>query len=268
MLSLAGLQPGEHQKYETLLRDGELQYPLLASLRVRVVRKGAKEDSAFGLTQDADASGHGPREDISVVVVEAVPQDISPPNTSMTDVHAMFATLPPCGDRLAVSPLLDLTFSPFHNLLANDCPVDKALVLLQSTQKSVGKQIAGGFRVLTNGVSDATNTDSEDKYGIIAYCTVEASPMFMFASASLTLAVISKVAAPQKAEHKADLLLDAMERVDPAQTDGIVRMLQHLQRHGPAARASAQASHEKDECVSPAWEQRKCRRMGRYPTIA
>lgn len=271
MLSLAGLQPEEQQKYERMVREGELQYPLLSSLRVRVLRKSAIS-SAASITPHAHAGDHPPTDaQLSVIVVEAAAQDIeAAPNTSVTDVYALSAALPECADRLAVSPLRDLSFSPFHNLLAGDSTVDKALVLLQSTQRSVGKQIAGGFRLLTDGVSDATDTASEQKYGVIAYCTFETSPTFTFPSpprgseSCITLAVVSKIAAPQKAEHRADLFVEAMEKVQPTDTDAIVRMLQYMQRHGHAAPAAV----DEAATLSPPWEQRKCRRMGRYPTIA
>jgi hypothetical protein len=262
MLSLAGLQPGEQQEYERMAREGELQYPLLSSLRVRVLQKSA--------TSSADSTAPLTDAQLNVVVVEAAAQDIeAAPNTSVTDVHALFATLPECADRLAVSRLRDLSFSAFHNLLAGDCAVDKALVLLQSTQKSVGKQIAGGFRLLTDGVSDATDTASEQKYGVVAYCTFETSPTFTFPSpprgqqSCMALAVVSKVAAPQKAEHRADLFVEAMEKVEPSDTHAMLQMLQHMQRltHAPQAAADEAAA------LSPPWEQRKCRKMSRYPTI-
>ena len=269
MLSLAGLQRGDQETYERKAREGELQYPILSSLRVRVQRKSAVNVAA---SSKPHACWNPSRTDgeLSVVVVEAATQDIeAPPNTSVADVYALVAGLPQCTDRLAFSPLCDLSPSPFHNLLAGDCTVDKVLVLLRSTQKSVGKQLAGGFRLLTDMVCDATDTESEHKYGVIAYCTFETSPSFTFpppprgTQSIIALAVVSKVAAPQNPEHKADLFIEAMEKIETADTDAIVRTLKHMQRHGRAPQATG------DEAVasSPPWQQRKCRKMGRYPTI-
>ena len=135
--------------------------------------------------------------------------------------------------------------------------------------QSVGKQLAGGFRLLTDGVCDATDTASEHKYGVIAYCTFETSPAFTFpppprgTQSIIALAVVSKVAAPQNPEHKADLFIEAMEKIETADTDAIVRTLKHMQRHGRAP----QATDDEAVASSPPWQQRKCRRMGRYPTI-
>ena len=105
MLSLAGLQREEQQKYERMAREGELQYPILSSLRVRVQRKSAVSAAASSMLY-APIGVHTPTDaELSVVVVEAAPQDIeAPPNTSVTDVHALVAALPQCTDRLAFSP--------------------------------------------------------------------------------------------------------------------------------------------------------------------
>ena len=54
-------------------------------------------------------------------------------------------------------------------------PVDKALVLLQSNQKPVGKQgVGGGFRIQTDLVCDATGgPEGDGKYRVIANCTLK-----------------------------------------------------------------------------------------------
>ena len=202
--------------------------------------------------------------------MEAVPQDLhSPPNASVAAVHALLGTMPQCPDRMGVHPLRELSHSPFYNLLAEGNAVDKALVLLQSRSKSVGKHMANGWRLQTDGVTDGTDPDSGEQYGAIAYCTFETSPTFTFpaplrgSDSCIALAVVTKIAAAQKAEHRADLFVEAMEKVEPAGKDAMVRMLQHMQRHGRAAQATA----DEAAALSPPWEQRKCRRMGRYPTI-
>ena len=131
MLALANLQPHEEKKYEELVKAGEIQYPILSSLRVRVHKKSLTSSSAANQSTDADTF---------VVVVEAEPQDIQEsPNNSVADIHAIIASMPHASDRIAVSPLRDLHSSPFYNIVAGDCNVDKALVLLQSTRRSFGK---------------------------------------------------------------------------------------------------------------------------------
>ena len=261
MLALANLQPHEEKKYEELVKAGEIQYPILSSLRVRVHKKSLTSSSAANQSTDADTF---------VVVVEAEPQDIQEsPNNSVADIHAIIASMPHASDRIAVSPLCDLHSSPFYNIEAGDCNVDKALVLLQSTRRSFGKLLAGGYRVITDDVTDATDKSSKEKFGVVAYCSIEASPSFMFppppqgSTASTAIAVLTKVLSPQKSEHKADLYVQQMQVVPPGDVKDVVEMFQRMQQHKPSNETPKEAA----TAVTPPWEQRKCRKICRYPTF-
>ena len=77
------------------------------------------------------------------------------------------------------------------------------------------------------------------------------------------MAVISKVVAPSKPlQHTADLYIEAMETVhkdDIASCIGMMRKLQQI---------SKAQSADPDTSCEVAYQQRKCRRLLRYPTIS
>ena len=77
------------------------------------------------------------------------------------------------------------------------------------------------------------------------------------------MAVISKVVAPSKPlQHTADLYIEAMEPVekdDIASSMGMMRKLQQI---------SKVQSADPDTSCEIAWQQRKCRRLLRYPTVS
>ena len=74
--------------------------------------------------------------------------------------------------------------------------------------------------------------------------------------------MISEVGAPSKPDqHKADLYIEAMEIVSKADIPAAVRMMRQLEK--------SSSTHPGDPSTSSevAWEQRKCRRLNRYPTL-
>ena len=199
---------------------------------------------------------------ISAIVVEAEPcEPAEVPNDSVEAIHGLLAAGPDLStDRLAAAPLHRMSSSPFYNMLANDEPFDKALVLLKFTKRSNGKQIANGFRMVTDSVQDACDPSDDSKYATIACCTVEKAPDFTGAVNSLALAIVCKVASPSKAQHRADLYIETMETVPSDRQNHTIEMIKQLQRVSIVNRGNATVSTE------AAWQQRKCRRLQRYPT--
>ena len=157
--------------------------------------------------------------------------------------------------------------SPFYNMLADGKPVEKALTLLHFTQRSNGKQHAHGFRVITERAQDATagaatELTKEKCYTTIALCTIEKVTDFSAAKDATAMAIISKVVAPSKPQqHAADLYIEAMEPVAKHDIPSSMEMMRQLQRISTAQSADPATSTE------VAWQQRKCRRLLRYPTL-
>ena len=76
------------------------------------------------------------------------------------------------------------------------------------------------------------------------------------------MAVISKVVPPAKPDqHAADLYIEAMELIEKASENTAVQLMCQLQRVASMQLGDAKVSD------TTAWQQRKCRRLVRYPTM-
>ena len=95
----------------------------------------------------------------SSVVVEAMPRTFADiPNDPVKAINGALAGRAQTSERLVAVPLDKLTPSPFYTMVANGEPADKVLALLCFTQRSNGKQLSHGFRVVSERVRDATAT--------------------------------------------------------------------------------------------------------------
>lgn len=266
MLQLASLQNDQEKEYEELLATGELRHPLLASLRLHLQSKPQKSEPEATATEHSQTQSDNI---LSAVVVEAEPCTFTDiPDDSVEAIHGLFAGSAQASERLAAVPLDKLRPSPFYNMLADGKPVEKALTLLRFTQRGNGKQHAHGFRIVTERAQDATagaatELTKENCYATVALCTIEKAPDFATAKDATVMAVISKVVAPSKPlQHAADLYIEAMELVPKHDIASSMGMMRKLQRISNIQSADPASSSE------VAWQQRKCRRLLRYPTIS
>ena len=264
MLQLAGLEKEQEKDYEQQLANDELRHPLLVSCRLLLQSKPENPE------QEATATEHSQTQSdnkLSAVVVEVEPCTFTDiPDDSVDAIHGLFAGSAQTSERLAPVPLAKLQPSPFYNMLADGKPVEKALTLLRFTQRSNGKQHAHGFRIITERTQDATagaatEPTKENSYATVALCTVEKVPDFSAAKGTTVMAVICKVVAPSKPlQHTADLYIEAMEPVKKDDFDSCIGMMRKLQQISTVQSADPEASLE------VAWQQRKCRRLLRYPS--
>ena len=260
MLQLATLAEGQEKEYEELLKNDELRYPILASLRLKVQIKKTHEVQNI----NTDPSQTQEETTVSQVVVEAMPCTFTDiPNDSLTTIHGLLANCPPTSERLVARPLHKLKPSPFYNMLADGNAIDKALTLLRFTQRGNGKQLLQGFRIITERVQDAVDYElNPDEYATVSLCTVEKVTDFSTAKHTTAIAVICKVVAASKPQqHAADLYIEAIEVVPKADIDACVQMMRQLYRISNTRSEDATTSSES------AWQQRKCRRLLRYPTL-
>ena len=261
MLQLASLGEGQEEEYEQQLASDELRHPICASLRLRIQSKPESDATATEHSQTRSSNL------LSAVVVEAQPCTFTDiPNDAVEALHGLLAGSPQDSERLAVVPLDKLRPSPFYNMLADGKPVEKALTLLHFTQRSNGKQHSHGFRVVTERVRDATTSDATELtskkncYATVALCTVEKTPDFSAAKDTTAMAVVSKVVAPSKEVHTADLYIEAMDIVSKDDLPSAMKMMQQMQQISDTQSANPAESSE------VAYRQRKCRRLQRYPT--
>ena len=194
--------------------------------------------------------------------------DAEIPNDSVNALHGLLATGgPPSSERLVAARLDENAHSPFYNMTVAGEPAEKALVLLHFTQKSIGAQNAGGFRVVSNNVIDGSDlakfNDSAEqlKVGIVARCTVARCPDFTALKASYAVAVVCKATLPAKPQHALDLYIEAMEALPKEQLHPVRETLAKLRSVAAAARTETEPS------IEQAFQLRKCRRLLRYPTL-
>ena len=254
ILSLAQQEDSDSATYVAALNAQEIKHSLLASLRVRV-KKG-----------DSTDNGH-----INALVMEATPvcwdTDSEIPNDAVDALHGLLATdRTPSSERLVAASLSEIASSPFYNMTVADEPAEKAFVLLHFTQRSIGAQQTGGFRLVTDNVVDGNDLSppqgtQQFKVGIVARCSVERCPDFTAAKASYALAVVCKAARPAKPQHALDLYIEAMELLTKEQISSARETLAKLRSVSAAARTDTEPSDEK------AFQQRKCRGLLRCQTM-
>ena len=165
-------------------------------------------------------------------------------------------------ERMIAASLSEVAHSPFYNSTVQGNPVEKALALLHFPQPTKGALQRGTFRVVADGVVDGDDCDSHIKAGTVARCSVEQRPNFTAKKNSFAFAVICKATAPSKPAHAADLYIEAMEFIDAGSIPNARALVGKLRCIACASTAGVDPSPE------TAYQQRKCRTLHRYPTIA
>ena len=161
---------------------------------------------------------------------------------------------------MVAAQLADVSHSPFYNLLVRKQPVDRALVLLRFPQNTRGAQQQGSFRIVADNVGDASVVSSEAKVATVARCSVDRCPDFTVQKGGVALAVICKATAPSKPQHVADVFIEAMQVIDNASIAHAKAIVEKQCVVAAASHGGAELSQE------TAYQQRKCRRLHRYPT--
>ena len=99
-------------------------------------------------------------------------------------------------------------------------------------------------------------------YAVIAICSIEKATDFRALPNDVHLVVISKMDEPAKPEkHRADLYIEAMERIPPEKLESAKQMMLQMQQMTRVRNAAS--STEDDVEVNNT----KCARLCRYPTL-
>ena len=265
-LAMAGFLETQQKEYEEHVESGELRHSILSSLRVRVKKSPAADSppSTFFAQGSQGTDSPPATEQINAMVVEAQACTLEHiPNDSVQAIQDVLGGMPQTSDRIATVTLQQLQVSPFYSMLTDLEPVDKALVLLKYNQRSSGKNLGDGFRIVTENVQDAMDDTNQKRYGTIALCSVEKSPDFIAQKDSVAICVISKVTSPLNpySGKTADLYVEAMEVVPASDTQRAIEMMSKLQTASSIKHGNTEVSDEQ------AWRQKKCRRLTKYPTM-
>ena len=109
------------------------------------------------------------------------------------------------------------------------------------------------------------DTTDVRKYGTLARCTVERCPDFTAAKGSYALAVVCRAGEPVKPQHAADLFTETMEHFPKEHADQARKLLENLR--DIAGVQSSQHTPSLQAGRVQAFQQRKCRRLSRYPSM-
>ena len=262
MCQCANLPEAETAEYKGRVRSNEIQHQILMSLRInlkaRTIETATKDEEEAAKSTQTDA-----------IVVEAGPVDTEscPNTTTRILMHGMLSADDPNTERMVSVPLAKLTFSAFYNMSANGNGAEKALALLRFPDNSVGKALQSGYRITSDRVTDFTDDSSteisnQNSYGVIALCSFEKAILFRAQKDEVHLVVISKVVKPSKPHlHKADLQIEAMQKIDKTEWGGYKRQVISLQQVTNVSRGDDLTTEQ--EAVTA----NKCARLGRHPTI-
>ena len=263
MCHLASLTDSEVAEYKAKHSEGELHHLILASIRVQL-KKQQKEGNESQELDDQGKWNHP-----NAVVVEAQACDLeSIPNAALRSVmHDTPDAEDTNTERLISAALAHMSPSPFYNMCGHGKGADKALALLHFSEKTTGKQLQGGFRLMSERVTDFTDDSKAEPtqktcYAVIAICSVEKATDFRALPNDVHLVVISKMDEPAKPEkHRADLYIEAMERILPEKLESAKQMMLQMQQMTRVRNAAS--STEDDVEVNNT----KCARLCRYPTL-
>ena len=187
------------------------------------------------------------------------------PVGSVDAFHGLLAAGGPARpERMIAARIQDVSHAPFYNITVGGKPVEKTFVLLQFTQTTKGAQRDRAFRIVADNVIDGGTHGgaAEHKVSTIARCSVERCPGFTAQKNMHALAVVCKITAPTKAQHVADVYIDATQIVDPAHLDRACAVVSRMRVVAVAFFADATPSQES------AYAQQKCRGLHRYSTEA
>ena len=265
MLQMANLAEDDSEEYKNRHASESLQHPILVSLRLQLRR--AHKDAPQSSTDQMEATKTN---NIDVIVVEAGPciADSGPNASLRAAMHGILAADDPHTERLVAVPLQKLLRHPFYNMEANGNGADKAVAMLKFSERPQGQNLKNeGFRMICDRVTDYTDDSSKEvtnknSYGVIAICSIEKSVHFRASKDEVHMVVITKVVTPTKADkHKADLYIEAMERVLPEKLQDMKTTMLQLQQVTSVSRADDVMTEQ------TAVLNNKCRRLGSYPTL-
>ena len=172
-LQLAGLDPSDpdsKQRFATMANEGDVQFPMLASVLVHLKKDDAK------LQNSQETFGNQESPEVRLTIVEAQEQDISQlPNASLLELLAYVKECAPRMDAMLPATLAQVKTSAYYPLEvvvgASARPCQKALVLVVSTERTEQTNIGNdACRMVTKRVFDGVTQDEGSRFDLVALC--------------------------------------------------------------------------------------------------
>ena len=127
------------------LQRGELVFPLLASVRVRIK------------VQSTEGSDSGAFRGVEAVIVEATEQDVTEgcrPNSSGLELAAACKLLPRSSETVLVGMLSDICRAPHSGITVGKVSCEFAISLIATTGKSQLLEFGAGYRIVTGDLQE------------------------------------------------------------------------------------------------------------------
>ena len=172
-LQLAGLDPESPDaltRFQELVNDGCLQFPLLSSIRVSVEQRRA------GGRDGADSNFPAWEQSLNMIIVEACEQDLTmQPNVSYDGLLPCLKQCRSSEDRLVVASLSSIVAAEHYPLAVRDGdvvrPCSKALAVIFATERTLQAGTdSDAIRLTTKNVSDAFCRVTTGCFQLVSLC--------------------------------------------------------------------------------------------------
>ena len=290
-LQLAGLDASDASavdKFRSLAALGQVQFPLLSSIRVTVekrpnrsfskesvgeYRSSSKESVAESQSTDA-TSVFGTSSYTNMVIVEASEQDLThSPNASSKTLLSFLAECASRDDAIIAAPLAHIEAADHYPLLVRyggvAQPCAKVLALVFATERTLQANLGDdAFRLTTANVLDALKRDAALKYQLSTLChrdkltDVILNPPRSGTRQQAALVTITGVRGQSEFQVEAVQLVAAGELASVTATmKRLVRLAGKAKFRGDEKRPLWNVSGR-----NPVTSVKKCRRMSANPT--
>ena len=279
-LQLSGLDASDAsavEKFQSLAALGQIQFPLLSSIRVTVEKRQNRSSSKESVPESQGTEApfaFGTRSNTNIVIVEAAEQDLTvSPNASSKTLFSFLAKCAPRDDGIIASPLAQIEAADHYPLLVRyggiAQPCAKVIALVLATERTVQANVSSDvFRLTTPNVLDALKSGTGVKYQLSTLChrdkltDVILNPPRSGACQQAALVTITGVKSP------GEFQVEAVQLVAPEELSSVTATMNRL------IRLAAKAKYTGDE-KRPRWtvsepnpvtSVKKCRRMSASPT--
>jgi hypothetical protein len=285
-LQLAGLSPEEPESvilFKARAAAGEIQYPLLSSIRISVEERQntVPQSTAGASSASIGVPSGGNSANTKMVIVEAKEQVLTvAPNASFTELLNFVAHCAPRDDGLIPATLSTIKASDHYPLqvVTGDSvrPCAKALALILATERTGQDNIdAEAVRLTTSNVLDALGTVQEgapgaEKYQLSSMChpkqlsNVILTPPRSGKRQQAALALITGVTGPNT------FAVEGVQPVAPDELDRVMKTMKKLISLAQRIKYDGELKRPiwKAEEGNPISSVKKCKQLGANPSDA
>ena len=212
----------------------------------------------------------------SLVLVSCEDVQLKPegnPAKAHSELESCLQSCPIPTDSLLPAKLTSLEQHPHYGFQSEGRTGQRVLALLESSEKSSTITMPGGYAVETAGVKDVLG-DPAATVTLTSFCTMEAVAQFRLdpprgqsrqTSRVLFALVTGQAGDPNQKEKK--YMVDNVWLLDPSQQEPAKILFQDLLQWAERIKGSATSSKRRVSFDRSPYDVKKCRSLGRYPTM-